>query len=302
MQKLKSVFRSSSRKSGQHAGDFEPGSPQSSHTDRRGASLDERRHRQSLETSHAGAYQSGRSRPLSSVYDSHPGNASGAQSGAVNHGPPQQSHQANESIANDYKAYLPALSPVHDSQDEQFMTLGGDRRLISGEGDMPHEENVADRNIDRDRKSLDVSSRKPLPATPGTYMDESTVLHDAETAIIMKNHINGFAVLDAPDQDIHQKHSHHSHGSTIRSVPSDSRNTVLPIRTARDGPRSSDSKSNGTLHETRIAVGGQEDIQREIENLLEGVVDLRNTVDHDKDVHFAPGTFQVFIFRRSETF
>jgi hypothetical protein len=134
------------------------------------------------------------------------------------------------------------------------------------------------------------------------YMDESIVLHDAMTAIIMKNYVNGFAVLDAPDRDIHQKHSHHSHGSTIRSVPSDSRNTGLPIRTARDGPRSSDSKSNGTLHETRIAVGGQEDIQREIENLLEGVVDLRNTVDHDKDVQFAPGMFQVFHIPSQQNF
>jgi hypothetical protein len=302
MQKLKSVFRSSSRKRGQHADGSEPGSPQSSHTDRRGASLDERRHRQSLEASHAGAHQNGRSRPLSSAYDSHPNNAFGTQPGAVNHAQSRPSHQTNESIANDYKAYLPALSPVHDSQDEQFMTLGGDRRMISGEGGLPHEENVADRNIDRNRtsldnrrsldnrKSLDVSSRKPLPATPGMYMDESTALHDAETAIVMKNHVNGFAVLDAPDRDIHQKHSHHSHGSTIRSVPSESRNAGLPIRT-RDEQRSSDSKSNGTLHETRIAAGGQDDIHRESEQLLEGVVDLRNTVDHDKDVQFAPGMF-----------
>jgi hypothetical protein len=290
MQKLKAVFRSSSRKRAAHADGSEPDSPRSSHTDRRGVSLDERRQRQSLETSQAGAHHNSRSRPLSSVHDSHPSNVSGARSGAVNHAQSQQSHQANESIASDYKAYQPALSPVHHSQHEQFMTLGGERRLITGEGDLPYEENVADRNIDRNRKSLDISSRKPLPATPGMYMAQSTVLHDAVAAIIMKNHINGFAVLDVPDRDIHQKHSH---GSTIRSVPSESRNIGLPIRSTRDEPHSSEHKPLGALPETEIAVGGQDDIQREIEKLLDGVVDLRNTVDQDKHVQYAPGKLRI---------
>jgi hypothetical protein len=87
------------------------------------------------------------------------------------------------------------------------MTLGGDRRLITGESDGRHEEDVADRNIDRYRTSLDVSKRKPLPATPGTV----------------------------------------------------------------------------------AGTDGQHDIERQIEQMLDGVVDLRNTVDEDKEVQWAPG-------------
>lgn len=295
MQKLKSVFRSASKKRAQQTIDSESASLRSSYTDQQGTSLDERRIRQSSETSKAGAQQSGRSRPISSVYDSRLSNATGAQPDAVDDAQSQRSHKAKESIASDYKAYLPALSPVHDSQDEQFMTLCGDRRIITGESDLPHEEDVANRDIDRYGNSLDISNRKPLPATPGMYMDQSTVLHGAVAAIIMKNCVNGFTVLDVLDQDIDWKYSL---GSTIRTVPPEAAGTGLPARTAGDEPRSSLPKPNGSLRENRIAVGGQDDIEREIEKLLDGVVDLRNTVDEVKDVQYAPGTFQLLASRR----
>tara|TARA_R110002003_G_scaffold198_16_gene15531 strand:- start:934 stop:1386 length:453 start_codon:yes stop_codon:yes gene_type:complete len=136
-------------------------------------------------------------------------NAPGPQSVAADSSQSRSSEPPNESIANDYRAYLPALSPVYDSYDDPHMTLGGDRRLISGESDGRHEEDVADRNIERYRTSLDVSKRKPLPAPPGTV----------------------------------------------------------------------------------AGTDGQHDIERQIEQMLDGVVDLRNTVDEDKEVQWAPGMF-----------
>lgn len=95
------------------------------------------------------------------------------------------------------------------------------------------------------------------------------------------------------------------------------KNTAWPLRTARDEsqinssrrkPRTSESddelhsppgdfvdrqqlplRSNGALHHNKIAVDGQEGIETEMKQLLDGVVDLRNTEDEDKDVQWAPG-------------
>jgi hypothetical protein len=186
MQKLKAVFRSSSKKRAahpdhhdQHHPDATP--PQSSRSNKRATSLDERCSRKSSEAYQAGNQQNGRSRPLSSVYDSRLSNASGAQVSSVDYAQSQQHQRVNSSIASDYQAYLPSLTPSRDSQDEGN-TLGGDRRLIVGQSDTLHEEDVADRNIDRYRTSLDVSKRKPLSAAPGMYIDRSTVLHEAVAA------------------------------------------------------------------------------------------------------------------------
>jgi len=64
-----------------------------------------------------------------------------------------------------------------------------------------------------------------------------------------------------------------------RTPPDDLRHDgSLPMR-----PK---TKPNGDL----TSAGGQHKIQREIEQLFDGVVDLRDTVDEDKDVTWAPGT------------
>jgi hypothetical protein len=356
MQKLKAVFRSSSKKRAAHPGGYDQHHtdatlPQSSRSDRRATSLDERRSHKSSEASKAGNQQHGRSRPLSSVYDSRLSNASGAQVSAVDYAQSQQHQGVNSSIASDYQAYLPALTPVHDSQDEQH-TLGGDRRLIVGQSDTLHEEDVADRNIDRYRNSLDVSKRKPLPAAPGMYIDRSTVLHEAVVAIFTKNQVNGFTVPEeAEGERVNRRYSTTSGisskqsaatgkyslgtgdrttGGLIDSIsphteataheknhwkktdwPAKSARAEPQVNWGRRRPQGSESEDeqpqyppdnlkarqqlstrlNETPHHPRVAVDGQDDIEREIEQLLGGVVDLRNTVDEDKDVQWAPGTF-----------
>jgi hypothetical protein len=60
-----------------------------------------------------------------------------------------------------------------------------------------------------------------------------------------------------------------------------------PDNLRHDGPLPMKSKTESNGAST--AVGTQHDIEREIEQLLDGVVDLRDTVDEDKDVTWAPG-------------
>lgn len=112
-----------------------------------------------------------RSRPVSSVYeDRRTSNVSAPHSTVASNTEPRHigtvggSH--NGSIANDYRAYLPALSPVDDSQSEDYMTLGSERRLNNGESVGRHEEDVADRNIDQHGYSRGAGNEKPLPAAP----------------------------------------------------------------------------------------------------------------------------------------
>lgn len=162
--KFKSVFHRSSKKqaptdeAGHH---LETTSPRSVPVDRRGASsLDEQR------SQHSGGSRVASHRPLSSIYDS-------SRLSKVSLEP------AIEAFSSDYKTYLSALSRANDYDDEQHNTLGGDRRLIVGESEGRHEEDVADRNIERYRTSIDASKRKPLPETAGMCLDRTSVLSRA---------------------------------------------------------------------------------------------------------------------------
>jgi hypothetical protein len=347
--RLKAVFRSSSKKkskdtegSGAHT---EPNSPRSKHNVRQTTSLDERRPRQSYDSYRGGAQQNAPGRPLSSNYDSrHMGNTFGTTPAAFDHAQSHSSQPVNESIASDYKAYLPVLSPVDDSHTEDYMTMGGDRRLITGESDARHEEDVADRNIGWSNHAHDTSTRKPLPATPGMCSNPSSVLRDAVEALVLKNYINGLAVLDvasqgSPDPTGSMRSSVASKSTGKYSLGADSmtagglvdsilphtetsahkkdqwKSTKWPVRAPRDeglversrrsppGSGSDDEQvqlePNSTSHrqrlprtanDTTIAVNRPDGVQREMEQLLDGVVDLRNTVDEDKEVKWAPGT------------
>jgi hypothetical protein len=345
MHKLKSVFRSSSRRS-QHKEESSPyaeaTSPRSQHDVRQSTSLDEPHSRQSVDSHKVDAQRTSRSRPVSSIYNSKStSNTLGTRPPASEQAQTQTAHARNESIASNYKAYLPALSPVQDSNNDDYMFMGGDRRLMVGESETRHEEDVADRNIDRYSQPLDPSTDKSLPPTPGMFKDTSVMLHEALQALVSKNYINGFAVSNVPSQETPQKSSSRDLPETkiggIASVSTakhpvgrevvrkgglidnfrpyeettaHERNqwklTSWPLRDAREGPqvgfsrrrpRSFDSDdddfhslSDGPLG-VSIPLDGQGDIEKEIQHLLDGVVDLSNTVDEDKDVQWAPGEY-----------
>jgi hypothetical protein len=362
--KLKSVFRSSSKRKSKHA---EETARHSQSSDRTSASLDAQRRPQTADAYTTNAQQNGHSRNISSGHDSRPaGRVANAPPVAVDYArshPTQQAYptqSAQDSITSDYKAYLPVLSSAEDSRDEKYSSLGGDRRLITGESELRHEEDVADRNIDRYGSSHEQSKRTSIPSAPGMYIDQSTVLPEAMIAITMKNYINGIAVPYAQGQDSQRRNDRiGSVGSVPSLAPSVAtgatgkyslgqdtathgglmdrilphaeataheknqwKNQSWPAKTARAEPqvapsgrkpRGSEtedgehrspaddlvnhhhipSKSQGAQREAETAGNAQNDIGKEIERLLDGVVDLRNTVDEDKVVQWAPGMFSV---------
>lgn len=153
-QKLKSVFRRSSKSrsssgsheqlgSGSYYGEASP-----PRADRQRVSSD-RRGRTSFDSSATGSVYTGRSRPVSFIYDdTRQGLAPAGQTAASDFASPTDPNGG--AIANDYKAYLPALSPVNDDCGDEYIALGGDRQ---------YEENVADRNIARYSTSTDGGHR-----------------------------------------------------------------------------------------------------------------------------------------------
>jgi hypothetical protein len=134
-QKLKAVFRSASRKKApaDQVDDLDARSPRSA---RAGRSLDEKRRRQSGDVHGGGAHNKGRSRPLSSIFDSR-GPREPVKS---EYTPSTPSTLANDPIANDYRTYISGLSRTDDSSHGPNMSLGGDRHLMTGESGGRHEE------------------------------------------------------------------------------------------------------------------------------------------------------------------
>jgi hypothetical protein len=363
--KLKAVFRSSSKRKSQNIEESAQYSgatpPRASHSgDRRPASVEVQRRPQTSDPYIRSVQQSGHSRNVSAGFASdRMSNVAKAQPVTGNYTQPHPIDPARDSITNDYRAYLPVLSSKDDLSDSR-PTLGGDRRLITGESELPYKEDVANRNIDRYGHPSEEATRRSIPNTsPGMYIDRSTVLPDAVIAIIMKNLVNGFAVPDTGDQASQRNidrrgsvgvaassvHSRGTGSSAKYSLNQDIAtkggliDRIIPhaeataheknqwknkswspktarvepqVAWSRRKPRGSESEDEGpvapssdlvnhhqlpskshksALQEPRIAENSQDDIGREIEKLLDGVVDLRNTVDEDKDVRWAPGMF-----------
>jgi hypothetical protein len=175
-QKLKSVFRRSSKprsSSGQH----DPLKSNTHHAeaspplgDRHRVSSD-RHGRTSVDSSATGSVYTGRSRPVSSVYDDRRQSQASARHTATTDFASSPDPNGG-AIANDYKAYLPALSPVNDNHGDEYITLGGDRRYTTGESGARHEEDVADRNIARYSTSTD-----------GGHHNAAGIAHDGSAGI-----------------------------------------------------------------------------------------------------------------------
>jgi len=137
--KIKAVLRSARRKSHSPRHSYDSSEASSPRTDRFST---DGRGRASLEAS------SPRSRPVSSAQNGHLSNGTPL--------PPLQNtpmrsfapatDSANMSIADDYKAYLPALRPLDNAHRKQDMSL--------------------ERNVDRRGSSLDQGRNKPLPEAP----------------------------------------------------------------------------------------------------------------------------------------
>lgn len=247
--KLKSVFRRSSksrRTSDQHeqTGDV-TGHVQTSPSsgDRRRVSSD-RRGDSSIESSATGSVFTGLSRPASSIHDGTQSHASAKQ--RLSNDLDASSEPDSGAIANDYKAYLPALSPVNDEHGDEYITLGnGDRTEQSGDSGARHEEAAVDRNVVPQSPSVDQGHRNTSAAT--------TKIH--------QQHLKKSAVIGNADL------VNHSAALKSRQPPQE-----------QSGVRH--ATIDGTAHgeETALAKKLRES----------GVVDLRNTVDTEGEVKWAP--------------
>lgn len=100
-----------------------------------------------------------RSRPVSSVYDDRRQSQQSARHPAATDFTSSTDPNGG-AIANDYKAYLPALSPVNDDHGDEYISLGGNRRRMAGESEGRHED-AADHNIERYNISTDGGNRAP---------------------------------------------------------------------------------------------------------------------------------------------
>ncbi|OAL50377.1 hypothetical protein IQ07DRAFT_424770 [Pyrenochaeta sp. DS3sAY3a] len=109
-------------------------------------------------TSKRSSLTSSRSRPLSAIVSHR------RESNAIDYVPANACPSVHSSQKTTRLTQIP-LDDTGDANSRAYMTLGGDRRLITGESDARHEEDVADRNINRYGIPIDVIPRKPLPSS-----------------------------------------------------------------------------------------------------------------------------------------
>ncbi|KAF1364967.1 hypothetical protein EJ07DRAFT_96688 [Lizonia empirigonia] len=253
--KLKSVFRRSSKSRG---------SPElegsTHHIDPISVSSDQHS-RTSVESSVTGSpVYKGRSRPVSSIYDDRRLSQVSARNTAATD-LTASSDSNGGAIANNYKAYLPDLSPVDDNHGDEYMSLGGDRRHISGESGRRHEEDVADRNIARFSTPIDGQSRGP--AVPPHNKSIRNAIDEKGSSGRSSFPPETTTKLRMPD----------SENNAFQS-PQGAQN----IQTAQSGVRHATMDGTANGEETELATKLRED----------GIVDLRNTTDTDGDITWAP--------------
>lgn len=279
--KLKSVFRRSS-KSKSASAHHEPLEGSKDHSkisplrgEQRRVSSD-KRGGNSIDSSATGSVYTGRSRPVSSIYDD-PQNR--APTGHTLGNDSRFSSGFNGgATASAYKAHLPALSPVND--------VNGDHAGVNGE---THEEDVADRNIARYGSSDGEGHRDDFAVDPPSYQQRP----DRKPVGVVTNESGAI--------------DNHS-----RAEPTLTKRSSIPPGTSqvesglvRGEPRRSDnardvSGSQPVNHHVRIEQSGMRHATIDgtaygVETALarklreSGVADLRNTIDTDGDITWAPG-------------
>lgn len=282
------------------------------------------------------------SRPISSIYSSRRASNPAAASEAVqapesqpigvDYAEPNTPEPIQGSIANDYKTYISAFPPETGPEDDQYMTLGRDRRFIIGESEGQHKDDMANRNMNRYSTSMD-GGAKPLPALP-VLSTSSPIITESTPSQRLSNSGNSYGSTvgtvssDASAGKHIVSNDVMTKGGLIDSImprteasnhdKSNYTRSDRPIRSTRDEgsmgwsrrkPHASDSDDNeppqppaplkihhqmpsNSQHkpvnfQAAVMDGLQEsEAQRQLR--LDGVVDLRNTVDTDADVHWAP--------------
>ncbi|KAJ4296721.1 hypothetical protein N0V90_006769 [Kalmusia sp. IMI 367209] len=243
--------------------------------------------------------------------------------------PGDVSDEREDSIADDCRAYMPATSPGSiPSAEVEFMSLGGDSRLRTGNSEMRHNEDIADRNIDtygarpsqhsslrsqhRDgqvrqdrterRKSIAASiASLGSPDSVGSsvslqpkYMLGSGVategsLIDGILPHVKDAHPRPYNRKDWPSRLARDE----SHLDERRRHRRESNEVDLsnPRRESlgRRNEKPTEEMTGGSVDLLEAIMGGPEDYDAGMRANLDGIVDLRDTEDSDKKTRWAPG-------------
>jgi hypothetical protein len=186
------------------------------------------------------------------------------QSSADSSGPPSLYENAvsdqknpDDSIANDYLAYQPALENDDLSRDVQRMTLGGGTPLVTDASLGKHSEDVADRNMGRSH-----SRKVSVGAVGGDRQSWPARTAQDEPHLDRKRtrHRNSLSLVD---------------GQTEPGGPGSmlSKPTIRAV---------TDSSNDAPPKATRKHASG-------VHPDLKNVVDLNDSVDTDKVITYAPG-------------
>ncbi|KAJ4991294.1 hypothetical protein SVAN01_03192 [Stagonosporopsis vannaccii] len=313
-QKLKSVFRRSSRSrasSGQHESNSHPPKASPPRGDRRRTSSD-RHGRTSVDSSATGSVYVSRSRPVSSIYDELQHRTRTEPNDLASPTDPN-----GGAIANDYKAYLPVLSPVNDDYGDDYMTLGENMHCNTRRSESRHEEDVADRNIARYSSSFDGGHRR-APSSNLTSAQQGSRKQPSGAgsagATLSPVQTGGSVGKYSIGQDIVRKGDwrdgvHSITGPTTHEGSSRKRSSLPPGSARVDtgverkplasGSNTEASPSMQGTHDTQGSHAGMfyatVDGERNGEETAlarnlrkDGVADLRSTVDTDGDITWAP--------------
>jgi len=304
-EKLKSVFRRSSQSrnsSGQHESNSPPSKASPPSGNRQRVSSDSHG-RTSVDSSATGSIYSGRSRPVGSIYDD---SRYRARTGPKDFVTPTDPNGG--AIAIDYNAYLPALSPVNDDYGDDYTTRSGSQ----------HEEYVADRNIARYSSSFDGGHRKaPSSNSPSVRQHSHKQFSGAGSVRATSNPVQNacsfgkysiahdIARNGERHEGAHSNPGTSTHEGSLRNISSfppgsvradtgierkplvsrSDKATSRSTQGARDDQGSHSSIRYATVDGRRN--GEETALARKLRE--EGVADLRNTVDTDGDVTWAPG-------------
>ncbi|KAF1930990.1 uncharacterized protein M421DRAFT_418480 [Didymella exigua CBS 183.55] len=327
-QKLKSVFRKSSKlrsssRSDEHLGnESQHGEASPSRADRQPVFSD-KHDRTSADSSAIGSIYTGRSRPVSSIYDDQRQNQLPVRQSAAS----ASADHNGGAIANDYKAYLPALLPVNDDHGDEYITLSGDRRHMKGESEARHEEDVADRNIARYSTSIDGGHRSTVGvAHNGSAVSSSTApVSNLPSAQVHSRKQSGATLSSVSTGGYAGKHTLgdnitangglidgiRPHAESSAYEKGFAKKSSFPPKAARAEPgcekrkpnmSDSDNDTSRAPQETYEVAGSHSGVHHIImdgtadseETALarklreDGVVDLRDTIDTDGDITWAP--------------
>lgn len=210
------------------------------------------------------------------------------------------------SIAENYIAYIPVLSPSAHSDNAQHTTIGGDRPVTINASNLQHTEDIADRNTERVGSGHNCSRHTPINTGDKVGKRTSTGAELAGRSSTVKRPLSKAtshtSILDPPEH--------------VNPEPYVQDRSRRPARTPPDEPRiawrghfnSPNSTDDNTLHESNYETrsiakefkhqgvenmdGGDEArLQLDTQMSLDKIVDLRNTWDVDQTTRWAPGMY-----------